>query len=249
MQDRGAEVERLIALAGTPLLVDMSGPPTAGHTPSSNNLESDVERVGERDRATSERPPEAGTALATTTTNTMPVQVGEGFGQGTRNVSGAGRAGCTRANRGEEPAEDPDRGRARTATTTSPSSPLGRRSMDGRNTPGGRSMGAINTSTPDSDINRDHREPSPRGLNLRRVMGTASTPQLPCFSLGSRVASRGLRDVDSVAANVGGALEPRLTTPALSGFAAADGLSAPAGGSIWARPWTGNVLDLSLIHI
>ena len=243
MQDRGAEVERLIALAGTPLLVDMSGPPTSGKPSSSSNVGSEVvHRLGERGRAVLERSPEKGTALVTTiatattaTTGTIiPDQV-VGGQQGVRHDSGAGRTGGIRANRGEKEAtEGPDRGTARKATAASSAS----------SPPGRRSMGAMSTSTPGSDTNCSYRESPPRGLNLRRVMGTASTPQLPCYSLGSRVASRGRHGVASLTANVERLLGPRVTTAGLSGSAAiADDFSAPAGGSLRARPWTGNILD------
>ena len=234
--ERGEEVERLMALGGNPRLVDMSShPPSAPTITPSSNLESRNLPVGQHNTSTFESSLKSGAEIAAT--GTMPSRVGER--KDTRHNSGAGGTGCTRAySSGQEKSKskscgDPNQRKGRIASTMTASA-------------SGGSMETINTSTPDSGVSRPE---SSQDISLRRVIGTASTPQLPCFSLGSRVSPREGRHGAAFTriayageGEGGGVHEARLSTPALSGLFPGDSLgAAPVGGLMRARAWTGGV--------
>lgn len=249
MTERGAEVEKLMSLAGTPLLVDMSvnadadadrvgasGGPMKKSAPRNAFQDDDDEAVGSGggDRA-SER-----------TADAADEQPGDGGGTGSRSRNEA--AGAVRTNSASGVA-----GSAAEAAAVSHGGRGGRndsRAMLSRSAsePGG----ALDQNQPKDGSSAvvpiaSTRSPSPRELDAARVLATASTPQLPCFSLGSspqlslRTAGGGdqlIRLAGRDQRHGGGALSSNVhaSSPATNGMAVLSAGYGPDRARHWARP-------------
>lgn len=214
MQERGAEVERLMSLAGTPLLIDMSvsvnnGPDTAKKAPSNDHEVSDS-----TDATKLEKTPGRATESATTSA-TIPTPVSEIRRVG--NDPGAARGTGVLDSKAEEAIDVSNggkyRGASRMATLT-------------------QDQQGDDTLLAESDAER---QGSPQELDTARVAATASTPLLPCFSMGSGLAFREPRGTTSTA-NAEGALTCQRTGLATSA-SATDIRSTPVCGRVRPRNW------------
>lgn len=200
MTERGGEVEQLISLAGTPLLVDMSA--GSGSTSSgpakhpagtsaqagdeaahgSRNTSDRTGRGGETERSTAGR-------KAATVTAANPTSTDRGRGRVSSRTDPCGTA-KTSSNKGVGPAVDPvpthgggngHKGSIRRSQSTPAATALEEKAGNA-----GTPADAADTARPATRrTSSSESSPPTRGLNAERIVATASTPQLPCFSLGT----------------------------------------------------------------
>lgn len=193
MTERGAEVEHLMSLDGTPLLVDMStnsasavsasggggGEKTKAGNASSND---DDEDPAETNGGGPERPlmPHRAEAKAAENEN--------GRRRGSANDAGGPAAEKAPPHASEGGGRRRDSKEAR-RLSRSASTPSGAHSEDPPVVKGGTTAAAVESGRERLSSGTS----PPRGLDAARVLATASTPQLPCFSLGSspQLAFRG----------------------------------------------------------
>lgn len=166
MRERGAEVEHLMSLDGTPLLVDMSansdsacgGPKTNQAGKASSNDDVPTEDGGDRE---------------------TPLPQAEASENRRRRGDTNAAAGGPTVEKTAPPYGSGGRKNSKALLSRSTSTPSGvpREDLPGK----GGTTAAVNPSK-----TRLSAAPSPpRGLDASRVLATASTPQLPSFSLGS----------------------------------------------------------------
>lgn len=210
MTERGAEVEQLMSLAETPLLIDMSANSASisGSGPSKksagNASQDDDEPVDNSDPCEGAGRTEGGGRLsgkaATPQAETPDKHQGGSGGSSSRSrieAAGAARNNSTNGVVGSSAVEAaPPHGGSGGGYKAS-----SRRLSRSSSTPaatmlhGGQASGDANTGATAAALEsaRNTGSPSPRGLDATRIAATASTPQLPCFSLGSspQLAFRG----------------------------------------------------------
>ncbi|CAB1115637.1 unnamed protein product [Ectocarpus sp. CCAP 1310/34] len=254
MTERGGEVEQLVSLAGTPLLVDMStgsaststGPAKhqAGNSAQtgdeaahgSTNTSDRTGRSGETERSNAD-----GKAAVATAANPTSTDRGRGRISSRTDPSGTAKAS---SGKGVGPAVEPvpthsggsgHKESMRRSQSTPAATPL---EEETRNTETPADTAA--TARPATRrTSSSESSPPTRGLDAERIVATASTPQLPCFSLGTspQLAFRGARPSPTV--------EPQRS-PALQAIASSErkvaspvtdsiGASASSSGCQWRR--------------
>lgn len=233
MTERGAEVEHLMSLDGTPLLVDMStnnsgsgGPEnTKAGNASSNDGDPAADNGGDRERPL----PQAEAA------------------ENLRRRDSASDAGASTAEKAPPHASNGHRKNSKTRLSRSASNPNGAPSEDPPGKDGTPAAAEAARERLSSGTT------SPRGLDAERVLATASTPQLPSFSLGSspQLAFRGGRSnqQDGQARRNGHGRAPSKTcndaASSVAKFASAPSASSPVYCQGRATSWAGgsNVSD------
>ncbi|CAM9940844.1 unnamed protein product [Ectocarpus sp. 12 AP-2014] len=215
MTERGGEVEQLVSLAGTPLLVDMSAGSASTSTgpakhPGGNSVQTGDEaahgssntsdqtgRGGKTERSTA-----GGKAAAATAANPTSTDRGRGRVSSRTDPSGTAKAS---SGKGVGPAVEPvpthsvgsgHKESMRRSQSTPAATPV---EEETHNT--GTPADAAATARPAMRrTSSSESSPPTRGLNAERIVATASTPQLPCFSLGAspQLAFRGARPSPTV---------------------------------------------------
>lgn len=241
MQERGAEVERLMSLAGTPLLIDMSASSAnasgcaSGYTATKGTGTDDRSRLsGDRKKSADglDKPAEAGA----NGTKQKPAQ-----------GDAAPSAPGTRCPDFAPIDARPEQGGLSSGGNAGENNEAVE-GVAGSKQPG-EGQREKRSSITEADTNNSATK-TPEGLDAKRIAATASTPLLPCFSLGSaRLDLRGRNGGGSSTAKAENCVfEPRRVGLKLS--ASAGDLAPTTDSSLVGRgqprPWPGESTDVPL---
>lgn len=283
MTERGAEVDKLMSLAGTPLLVDMStsragtsgGPGKSSAGGASRSHNEPVDRGSAGEGAGKNGPPvandtvkQAAKAAGAPTAAPGAADKHQGSSSSSKNrndhqpgpvetsggkkdVRGSSTAEAAQPNRGYRDSSKALLSRSR----STPAAVALDQAVSKGVAPAGTSVAAESAgkmSVPPSSLL------SPPGLDASRIAATASTPQLPCFSLESspqhaflerrtgELRGATLQPCAQQLAHLNAASTRKKVTSASTSVAGCygGGGSGGSGGSGRARHWTGqNVAD------
>lgn len=228
IQERGADVERLLSLAGTPLLVDMNANANGGDTSAKKSCiendhdhrDSEVEcSEGVLDGSSKGAP-----ATATIAAASVPAAVSDR--RGVQSEPGAATTSSVNNIDKSGSAEAPGTSTDTNAPNTSACAPDEQKD---------------NTNTPSAKLAQNNLGLA-QELDPQRVVATASTPLLPCFSLGSRLAVGGLQNdffTTTTAAYAGDSRRVGLNASASAGDTANTSSRARGREKIWTAEGSG----------